>query len=163
VPPQPEVKGPEAAAQRAAPPNVDWEKERQAAARSVVQQQGRPGTSLDGSSEKPRPAEPVEPATTALVNDGCVIAKNRAQRFTARLMGRCVRGPRGDMFAAIMPEYLKVRPVCIETHPEAPGSVLSDGTEISTVKCELVRKGAPEPLPADIPGGDASLARAGAQ
>jgi hypothetical protein len=120
-------------------PEVDWEKERRDAIESVLEERARgrePLTfSRDDVIEEP---EPIEPALPPLVVNNCVIVKNRLQRFAALMTGRCVREARSDLFALIKPEYLKRHPVCIETRPESPGSFLSDGTVISTVKCELV-------------------------
>jgi hypothetical protein len=120
-------------------PEVDWEKERREAIQSVLEERAQGSEqltfSLDDVIEEP---EPVEPTLPPLVVDNCVIAKNKLQRFAALMTGRCVREARGDLFALIKPEYLKTRPVCVETHPESPGSFLSDGTPISTVKCDLV-------------------------
>jgi hypothetical protein len=122
-----------------APPEVDWDKERQDAVRDVLEQRAREREyltfSLDDLVEEP---EPTDPVPLPLVVDNCVIVKGRLQRFAALMMGRCVREARGDLFAAIKPAYLKARPVCIETRPDNPGSFLSDGRQISTVKCELV-------------------------
>jgi hypothetical protein len=120
-------------------PEVDWEKERRDAIDSVLEERalrrGPRTFSLDDVIEEPEPAEPVLPP---LVVDHCVIVKSKLQRFAALMTGRCVREARGDLFALIKPPYLKSRPICVETRPEAPGSFLADGTPISTVKCELV-------------------------
>ena len=140
---------PDSAASEAAPdssgrsakslPEVDWEKERRDAIESVLEERalghGPLTFSRDDVIEEPEPIAPVLPP---LVVDNCVIVKNRLQRFAALMTGRCVREARGDLFALIKPEYLKGHPVCVETRPESPGSFLSDGTMISTVKCELV-------------------------
>jgi hypothetical protein len=122
-------------------PQVDWEKERRDAVRSVIAERQGPRHYLafslaERANETPAP---IEPAPAPFVDD-CVIAQGRLQVFMAQMMGRCVREARGDLFAAIMPDYLTTRPVCVETHPDSPGSVLRDGTEISTVKCELVAR-----------------------
>jgi hypothetical protein len=120
-------------------PEVDWEKERRDAIESVLEERARAREPLtfsqDDVIEKP---EPIEPSLPPLVSDHCVIVKNKLQRFAALMTGRCVREARGDLFALIKPQYLKSRPVCVETRPESPGSFLSDGRMISTVKCELV-------------------------
>jgi hypothetical protein len=120
-------------------PEVDWEKERRNAIESVLEERAharQPLTfSRDDVIEEP---EPIEPSLPPLVVDHCVIVKNKLQRFAALMTGRCVREARGDLFALIKPQYLKSHPVCVETRPESPGSFLSDGTMISTVKCELV-------------------------
>jgi len=120
-------------------PEVDWEKERQSAVHDVLEQRAQQREyltfSLDDLIKEPEPAEPVLPP---LMVDSCVIVKGKLQRFAALMMGRCVREARGDLFALIKPAYLKAHPVCIETRPESPGSFLSDGRQISTVKCELV-------------------------
>lgn len=120
-------------------PEVDWEKERHDAVRDVLEQRARERAyltfSLDDLLKEP---EPVEPAPPSLMVDDCVIVTSKIQRFMALMMGRCTREARSDLFAAIKPAYLKAHPVCIETRPESPGSFLSDGREISTVKCELV-------------------------
>jgi hypothetical protein len=128
------------AAETASPvPEVDWDKERQDAVRDVLEQRARERTyltfSLEDLVEEPEPSDPVP---LPLVVDNCVIVKGRLQRFAALMMGRCVREARADLFAAIKPGYLKAHPVCIETRPDNPGSFLSDGRQISTVKCELV-------------------------
>jgi len=122
-------------------PLLDWEKERHDAVASVIAERANSRHYVTFSAddlvkEALAPPEPVPPPFV----DDCVIAHGRMQVFMARMMGRCVREARGDLFAAIMPEYLTTRPVCAETHPDSPGSVLSDGTEISTVKCELVAR-----------------------
>lgn len=117
---------------------VDWEKQRHDAVRDVLNRPPRRGYltfSIDDLVEEPKP---VDPLPLPLVVDNCVIVKGRLARFAALMTGRCVREARGDLFAAIKPAYLKARPVCIETRPDNPGSFLSDGREISTVKCELV-------------------------
>jgi hypothetical protein len=123
----------------APPPEVDWEKERHDAVRDVLEgratQREYLTFSIDDLVEEPKP---VDPLPLPLVVDNCVIVKGRLARFAALMMGRCVREARADLFAAIKPAYLKARPVCIETRPDNPGSFLSDGREISTVKCELV-------------------------
>jgi hypothetical protein len=130
-----------AAEPAAAPPvpDVDWEKERHDAVRDVLEQRATQREyltfSLDDLIEEPEPADPVP---LPLVVDNCVIVKGKLQRFAALMMGRCVREARSDLFAAIKPAYLKAHPVCIETRPDNPGSFLSDGRQISTVKCELV-------------------------
>ncbi len=128
--------GPPAAA---SVPEVDWDKEREKAVHDVLEQRARQREyltfSLDDLVKEPEPAEPVLPP---LVVDSCVIVKGKLQRFAALMMGRCVREARGDLFALIKPAYLKAHPVCIETRPDSPGSFLSDGRQISTVKCELV-------------------------
>jgi hypothetical protein len=120
-------------------PKVDWNKERLDAVRDVLERRATERQyltfSLDDVVKEPEPAEPVLPP---LVVDHCVIVKNRLQRFAALMTGRCVREARGDLFALLKPGYLRSHPVCLETRPEAPGSLLSDGTVISTVKCELV-------------------------
>jgi hypothetical protein len=124
----------------AAPPEIDWDKERSAAVRDVLEERARRGEYLTFSFEDkiPKEPEPVDPPPTPLVVDNCVIVKGRLQRFAALMTGRCVREARGDLFAAIKPAYLRSHPVCIETRPENPGSFLSDGRPVSTVKCELV-------------------------
>lgn len=127
--------------QPSGPRAIDWEKERRAAVASLIAELESPRhyvtfSADDYSGEPPAPIEPVPPPFI----DDCVIAHGRLQVFMAQMMGRCVRDARGDLFAAIMPEYLTTRPVCRETHPASPGSVLADGTEISTVKCELVAR-----------------------
>jgi hypothetical protein len=120
-------------------PEVDWEKERHDAVRDVLEQRSRQREyltfSLDDVIEEPEPVEPVLPP---LMVDNCVIVKGKLQRFAALMMGRCVREARSDLFASIKPAYLRAHPVCVETRPDNPGSFLSDGTQISTVKCELV-------------------------
>jgi hypothetical protein len=120
-------------------PEVDWEKERHDAVRDVLEQRASQREyltfSLDDVLEEPQPVDPVLPS---LVVDDCVIVKGKLQRFMALMMMRCTREARGDLFALIKPGYLKAHPVCIETRPESPGSFLSDGTPVSTVKCELV-------------------------
>jgi hypothetical protein len=73
-----------------------------------------------------------------MVRDNCEIAKGLLQRFFVQMRGGCVRDAYGDLFAAIKPDYLKARPVCAETRPEAPGALTSAGEIVSTVKCELV-------------------------
>lgn len=120
-------------------PEVDWEKERRDAIESVLEERGQGREPLTFSRDDViEELEPVEPALPPLVVDNCVIVKSKLQRFAALMTGRCVREARGDLFALIKPEYLKGRPVCVETRPESPGSFLADGTPISTVKCELV-------------------------
>jgi hypothetical protein len=120
-------------------PKVDWEKERHDAVREVLNERAQQREyltfTLDDLVPKPEPVDPVPPP---LVVDNCVVVTGKLQRFAALMMGRCVREARGDLFAAIKPAYLKTHPVCIETRPENPGSFLSDGRQISTVKCELV-------------------------
>jgi hypothetical protein len=120
-------------------PDVDWEKERRDAVRDVLEQRAHEREyltfSLEDLVEEPEPEEPVLPPLTV---DNCVIVKGKLQRFAALMMGRCVREARGDLFAAIKPAYLRAHPVCVETRPDNPGSFLSDGRRISTVKCELV-------------------------
>ncbi len=122
-----------------APRAIDWEKERRAAVASLIAELLSPRHYVTFSADDyiKEPPAPIEPVLPPLVDD-CVIAHGRLQVFMAQMMGRCVRDARGDLFAAIMPEYLTTRPVCKETHPESSGSLLADGTEISTVKCELV-------------------------
>jgi hypothetical protein len=120
-------------------PKVDWEKERHDAVREVLNERAQQREYLTFTLDDlvPKP-EPVDPLPLPLVVDNCVIVKGKLQRFAALMMGRCVREARGDLFAAIKPAYLKTHPVCIETRPDNPGSFLSDGRQISTVKCELV-------------------------
>jgi len=136
-----DLEPPAAAAEqsRRPPEEVDWEKERHDAVASVIEERARRRAyltfSLDDVFKEPKPIEPVLPP---LVVDHCVVYKNKLQRFAALMTGRCVREARGDLFALLKPTYLKSHPVCIETRPQAPGSFLSDGTEVSTVKCELV-------------------------
>jgi hypothetical protein len=122
-------------------PPIDWEKERRDAVASLIAERANPRhyvtfSMADVVKEPPAPLEPVPPPFV----DDCVIAHGRLQVFMAQMTGRCVRDARGDLFAALMPDYLNNRPVCRETYPDSPGSVLSDGTEISTVKCELVAR-----------------------
>jgi hypothetical protein len=147
LPPEPAQRGeqaatPSGAATPAAPgvPPVDWEKERHDAVHDVLEQRAQRRDYLTFSLDDvvKKELEPVDPVRPPLVVDNCVIVKGRLQRFAALMTGRCVREARGDLFAAIKPAYLKSHPVCIETRPENPGSFLSDGTQISTVKCELV-------------------------
>lgn len=123
------------------PGAIDWEKERRAAVASVIAELEGPRHYVTFSADDyvKEPPAPIEPVPPPFIDD-CVIAHGRLQVFMAQMMGRCVRDARGDLFAAIMPAYLTTRPVCKETHPEAPGSVLADGSEISTVKCELVAR-----------------------
>jgi len=125
-------------------PEVDWEKERHDAVRDVLVQRAQEREyltfSLDDVVKEPEPEEPVLPP---LMVDNCVIVKGKLQRFAALMMGRCVREARGDLFAAIKPAYLRAHPVCVETRPDNPGSFLSDGRQISTVKCELVAEDEP--------------------
>jgi hypothetical protein len=120
-------------------PDVDWDKERHDAVRDVIRQRATEREyltfSYDDVFKEPEPEEPVLPP---LVVDQCVIVKGRLQRFAALMTGRCVREARSDLFAAIKPAYLRAHPVCVETRPDNPGSFLSDGRQISTVKCELV-------------------------
>jgi hypothetical protein len=120
-------------------PEVDWEKERRDAIESVLEERALGHGPLTFSKDDViEEVEPMEPTLPPLVVDNCVIVKSRLQRFTALMTGRCVREARGDLFALIKPEYLKSHPVCVETRPESPGSFLSDGRIISTIKCELV-------------------------
>jgi len=120
---------------------VDWENERRAAVASVIAERESPRHYVTFSMDDyfPEPAAPSESVPPPFVDD-CVLAHGRLQVFMAQMTGRCVRDARGDLFAAIMPAHLTARPVCAETHPDAPGSILADGTEISTVKCELVAR-----------------------
>jgi hypothetical protein len=121
-------------------PPVDWEEERRKAVASIVAERESPRHYVTFSADDYiAPPAPIEPVPPPFVDD-CVIAHGRLQTFMAQMMGRCVRDARGDLFASIMPEYLTARPQCSETHPESPGSVLADGTEISTVKCALVAR-----------------------
>jgi len=123
-------------------PEVDWEKERHDAVHDVLEQRASRREYLTFSLDdlvKPEPEpDPFASVLPPLVVDHCLIVKGKLQRFAALMTGRCVREARGDLFAAIKPAYLKAHPVCIETRPDSPGSFLSDGTQISTVKCELV-------------------------
>lgn len=121
-------------------PPIDWEEERHKAVASIIAERATPHRYVTFSvDDYIVPAAPIEPVPPPFVDD-CVIAHGKLDSFMARMMGRCVRDARGDLFALIMPEYRTTRPLCAETHPESPGSVLADGTEISTVKCTLVAR-----------------------
>jgi hypothetical protein len=135
------------------PPRIDWNEERRRAIASVLEDRERAGDyrtfSLD-DVEEPEPQK-IEPAPKPMVTDNCVVATNRFARMAAMMIGRCVREPNGDLFAAAKPAYLDRKPVCRETEPDAPGSVTSDGRVLSTVKCELVAEQEPSDLPLDVP------------
>ena len=128
-------------AERAPRPDIDWDEERRRAVRGVIENRERERgyRAFSPDDIAPRKREPdVEPAPPPMVVDDCVITTSKVKRMMMMMIGRCVRGPRGDLFADIKPFYLKARPVCAETRPEAPGAVTSTGEVISTVKCELV-------------------------
>ena len=128
-------------AERAPRPDIDWDEERRRAVRGVIENQEheRGYRTFSPDDIAPKKREPdVEPAPPPMVVDDCVITTSKVKRMMMMMIGRCVRGPRGDLFADIKPFYLKARPVCAETRPEAPGAVTSTGEVISTVKCELV-------------------------
>src|SRR5262249_8890345 len=142
--PPAEVRNSSPGARDEAPPSsrppVDWEQERRKAIASIIAERLSPQHYVTFSADDfiPPPAQ-IEPVPPPFVDD-CVIAQGKLQTFMAQMMGRCVRDARGDLFASIMPEYRTTVPRCAETHPDSPGSVLADGTEISTVKCTLVAR-----------------------
>lgn len=128
-------------------PNVDWEAERRRAAGSVIEQQTRDtqarSFSYDDLPENERaPKAPTPPTPIAeAIDDPCVIAEGKFERFAARMIGRCVREARGDLFADIEPGYLKKRPVCVDTRDPDADPLLADvdrDSKYSTVKCKLV-------------------------
>jgi hypothetical protein len=137
-PPPAPVEEPARAADEPRPtvPRVDWEKERRDAVARVIGERAAGEEGAD--SGRDRQPQLVEPPPPPMVRDNCEIAKGLLQRFFVQMRGGCVRDAYGDLFAAIKPDYLKARPVCAETRPEAPGALTSTGEIVSTVKCELV-------------------------
>lgn len=123
---------------------IDWEAERQRAAASVIQEQQEAphrSFSLADLPERERTEGDAVPPTSIaeVMEDGCVIAKNRFQRMAMMLLGRCVREARGDLFADAKPSYLAKLPVCVDTRETDAGPVQSASRrEYPTVKCRLV-------------------------
>lgn len=123
-------------------PQIDWEAERRRAAASVIEERGSETYRSFSTEDLPerKPAGDATPPTpiAEVMDDGCVIAKNRFERMMMMMLGRCVREARGDLFADAMPSYLTKRPVCVETRPEGVPAVESaSGREYPTVKCRM--------------------------
>ena len=121
-------------------PHVDWEKERQRAAASVVEERSREKAgrkfSLDDIAKPEAP--PQDAPLVQVPKDHCAIATSKLERFALQMLGRCVRDARGDLFAAIKPDYLKSHPVCEAAADAPPTFVDARGNEYSTTKCRLV-------------------------
>ncbi len=123
-----------------APPRIDWEKERRRAAASVVRQRAlRPGVrTFSNDEDTKRAADPLAAPPVNVPKDDCAIATGKLERFALQMIGRCVRDARGDLFAAIKPDYLKRHPVCEAPSDLPPTFVDARGHEHSTIKCRLV-------------------------
>jgi hypothetical protein len=105
------------------------------------QQQAHRSFSFEDLPERERPEGDAVPPTpiAEVMEDGCAIAKNRFQRMTMMLLGRCVREARADLFADAKPSYLAKLPVCVDPHETGADAVRSaSGREYPTVKCRLV-------------------------
>jgi outer membrane biosynthesis protein TonB len=142
-PPEQPVPQPAEAPAPQPPPVIDWEKERRAAIRDMIEnpQRGFRTFSPDDLPERKLQPLPIEPAPPAMT-ERCAVFKNRFQAMMLAMVGKCVRDARDDLFVDARPAYLDEKPRCRETRPDSPGALASDGRIISTVKCELVPKDA---------------------
>jgi hypothetical protein len=167
-PPVPEAPGAAIEAPRAemAPsrpvpsPQIDWERERQAAVTRALEQRDRyrrfgpdPLLELEDPDEAPRPSMFSEDTGTRSSRPSVLVpgqARTRVGRWLSNLcqltggislfgVATACDTPEVDRgrYWYLRPTYLKRLPVCEDTRPGSPGSLAAPGTPESTIKCRL--------------------------
>jgi hypothetical protein len=162
VPPEPVV---ETESPSVVAPSIDFEAESRRAASEVVEQRERDGNYLTFSIRDVAPERPMEEPEVPSIFDGSGASAPRGPtvgrlgqtktRFGARVAEICNALSGGGfslmgwgsfcgdpddepsgLFPEVMPEYLTLKPECVETRPLAAD--LGEESEFPTIKCELV-------------------------